>query len=115
MNDILRRSESGVDPATPWGYARTSDLRQLEIESFPIRVRDQVNGYPFVVHFHRERDSMRARPPVRLTDLYTVPCQISAAEEPVEAYALAFNLRIPQTAPRIEQRYEPMHIRMLLK
>ena len=56
---------------------------------------------------------MRRCAPVGLANLDAMPCQIRPAEEPVEAYALAFDLRIPQTAPRIQQRDEPMHICML--
>ena len=42
-----------------------------------------------------------------------MPCQICPAEELVEAYALAFDLRLPQTAPRVEQCDEPVDICML--
>ena len=109
MNDILRRIETGVDPAPPWG-AWTTDLRQLEIKSFPIGIRDQVKGYSFVGHFYCERDTVREHPPVGLAKLDAMPFQIRPAEEPVEAYALAFNLGIAQTAAGVEHRDKPVNI-----
>src|SRR4029450_4400332 len=42
-----------------------------------------------------------------------MPCQICPAEELIEAYALAFDLRITQTAARVKQAYEAMDIYML--
>ena len=56
---------------------------------------------------------MRRCAPVGLANFDAMPRQVRPAEEPVEAYALAFNLRTSQTAPRVEQRDEPVNICML--
>ena len=56
---------------------------------------------------------MRKCGPVGLANFDSMPRQAGRAEEPVEAYALAFNRRTSQTAARVDQCDEPVNICML--
>jgi hypothetical protein len=112
MNDILWRIEAGVYPTTPRDLS-TTDLRYLEVEGFPIGVRDQMKSEFFVGQLYCERDAVRRFLPIGLANLDPMPSQIRPAEELIQAYTPALDLRLSQTAASAEQRDEPVHICML--
>src|SRR5262249_15814154 len=59
IDDVLRRVEEGVDPATPRHSPTGGDRRKLEFEQLPVRVEDDVQGHSIDRGLRRERDAVQ--------------------------------------------------------
>ena len=94
LDDVVRGVEGCVNPAPPLIFAWAIHLRQLEIERLPIGVEDHVKEQSFLPDFNREGNAMGILAPVRLIKFDSVPDQVHATEELVQAYTLALGLGV---------------------
>src|SRR5271157_1109680 len=70
--NLVRRVQRSIDPPPPV-LSTVPHYRKFEVESFPIRIQNDVHGQPFMLQIHTYGEAVRFGCPVRLVEFHAMP------------------------------------------